>query len=76
MTTFTSRIAMASALACSLSAAPAFAEDSSEEGAGQDPHDRGAILVTAEALKDLDFIAGQDVLDQGDIQRDIDGQLG
>lgn len=76
MTIFSSHIAIATALAFSLSAAPAFAEDNSEDGVGQDPHDRGEILVSAEALKDLDFIAGQDVLDQGDIQRDIDGQLG
>ena len=50
--------------------------DAQETGESSDPHDRGEILVTAEGLQDLDIIAGQDVLDLDDIQRDVDGQLG
>ncbi len=84
MKTAISRLALASALVFSISAAPALADESGAETSGEsagdgqsaDPHDRGDILVSADALKDLDFIAGKDVLDTADIQRDIDGQIG
>ena len=41
-----------------------------------DPHYAGNILVTAEALNELDFIPAQNVLDADDIQRNLNGQLG
>jgi iron complex outermembrane receptor protein len=73
-----SRPTLAVALvAAALTAAPAYAEDnasSDDESGGSS--DRGTILVSAEALESLDFIAGQDVLELDDIQREMDGQLG
>lgn len=41
-----------------------------------DPHDRGDILVTADALDQLDFVGGQTVLELEEIQRNLNGQLG
>ncbi|UAB78698.1 TonB-dependent receptor [Erythrobacter sp. SCSIO 43205] len=34
------------------------------------------IIVSAEGLKELDFITGQDSLDEEDIQENLDGQIG
>ncbi len=81
MKTFTSHIAMASALSLAFVASPALAQDESDnssESSDQedDPHYRGNIIVAAEGLDDLDFIAGQDVIGLAEIQRDLTGQIG
>ncbi|XUU61255.1 TonB-dependent receptor [Erythrobacter sp. HA6-11] len=47
-----------------------------EEARESDPHYRGDIIVAAEALQQLDFISGQDVVEMDEIQRDLTGQLG
>ena len=48
-----------------------------EQARENDPHYRGDnIIVAAEGLEDLDFIAGQDVIGLDEIQRDLSGQLG
>ena len=36
----------------------------------------GNIIVSAEGLEELDFIAGQDALEEDDIQQNLDGQIG
>lgn len=41
-----------------------------------DPHYRGNILVAADALEELDFITGQDIIRLDEIQRDLNGQIG
>ncbi|WP_209348814.1 TonB-dependent receptor [Pontixanthobacter sp. CEM42] len=64
---------MALALPQTLSAQEA---ETTEEGQPKDPHDRGEILVTAEGLEQLDFIAGQTTLGPDEIQRNLNGQLG
>ena len=46
-----------------------------DEGQG-DPHYRGNIIVAADALEELDFIAGQDIVGLEEIQRNLSGQLG
>jgi iron complex outermembrane receptor protein len=89
--TTASRLAMGAACALAANAAPAFAETTEEseaqkpltrieaerrEARTDDPHSRGTILVTASALKDLDFITGQTLLDAEDIQRNLNGQIG
>lgn len=88
MKTISSRIALATAISFTFVASPVLAaEDSSEassedpqasrqEARESDPHYRGDILVSADALEDLDFIAGQDVIELDEIQRDLNGQLG
>ncbi|MEL6528778.1 MAG: TonB-dependent receptor [Pseudomonadota bacterium] len=81
MKTFTSRIALASVLSFGLVAAPAYAENDSDSSTDNsqdesDPHYRGNIIVAADGLEELDFIAGQDVIDLDDIQRDLAGQIG
>ncbi|MEE4211954.1 MAG: TonB-dependent receptor [Parvularcula sp.] len=85
----TSRIAVAAALGIACASSPAWAEtadDGQTETASaeqpqsreriDDPHYRGDIIVAAEALRELDFIAGQDVLELDEIQRNLNGQLG
>ncbi|WP_108792295.1 TonB-dependent receptor domain-containing protein [Erythrobacter sp. Alg231-14] len=47
-----------------------------DEARENDPHYRGDIIVAADALEELDFIAGQDVLELDEIQRNLNGQLG
>ncbi|MGB7371907.1 TonB-dependent receptor [Erythrobacter sp.] len=47
-----------------------------ERNRPDDPHSRGNILITTEGLRDLDFIAGQDVLEPEEIQRNLSGQVG
>ncbi|MEM8726107.1 MAG: TonB-dependent receptor plug domain-containing protein, partial [Pseudomonadota bacterium] len=47
-----------------------------EEAREGDPHYRGEIIVAADGLNELDFIAGQDVIELDEIQRNISGQLG
>ena len=72
-----SQSAIATALALTAVSAPAYAQDNaSGEGTETDPHDRGTIIVSADALSELDFIAGQDVIEVEEIQRDLTGQLG
>lgn len=51
-------------------------EEERQRSRTNDPHERGTILVTADALDELDFIAGQTVLDTDDIQRNLSGQIG
>lgn len=53
--------------------------DRSESQSGEraeDPHSRGDILVSADSLKELDFIAGQNVIELDEIQQNLSGQLG
>ncbi len=47
-----------------------------DEARESDPHYRGNIVVAADALEELDFIAGQDVVELDEIQRNLNGQLG
>lgn len=72
MKSFTSRIAIGTALSFAASATPALAQDS--ETGSDDAED--TIIVSADGLEELDFIAGQDVLDEDELQRNLDGQLG
>ncbi len=51
-------------------------EKKREDVRGDDPHDRGEILVTADTLRQLDFIGGQSVVEVEEIQRNLNGQLG
>lgn len=47
-----------------------------EEVREDDPHYRGDIIVSADALSELDFISGQDVIGIDEIQQNLSGQLG
>ena len=96
MNTFTSPIAVATALCFVCGATPALAEtnetsenaaETTEEQASDrraareaaregDPHYRGDIIVSAQGLDELDFIAGQDVVGLDEIQRNLNGQIG
>ncbi|MFU7529008.1 TonB-dependent receptor [Qipengyuania sp. ASV99] len=92
MISIVSRIAVAAALCGVGAAYPALAQSGAgaapaneqpsenqaqaEEDVLDDPHYRGEILVSADALEELDFIAGQDIIDLAAIQRDLSGQLG
>jgi len=92
MNTAASRLAIGTALAFAIGASPAFASEtrdtvpaSSESGAevaaagdksGTPARDREIILVAAEGLQQLDFMAGQDLITPEEIQRDLSGQLG
>ncbi|AWW73515.1 TonB-dependent receptor [Erythrobacter sp. KY5] len=49
---------------------------SSRADVPDDVHYRGNIIVAAEGLQELDFIAGQDVLEVEEIQRNLNGQIG
>ena len=71
MTFTSSRIALATAATFAVTAAPALAQDS--ETSTDEEND---IIVSAEGLEELDFIAGQDVVDADEIQRNLDGQIG
>lgn len=63
-------------LAASEQSSQAEPDEASEEQREGDPHYRGNIIVAAEGLRELDFIAGQDVIGLAEIQRDLSGQLG
>jgi len=92
MASTVSRLAIATTIAFAFHAQTAFAEDAGADGGsvkpltkveaerdkalGDDPHDRGNILVTAQGLEELDIIAGQTVLGQAEIQRNLNGQIG
>ena len=78
-----SHLALATSLTFALTAAPAFAQASSDDDAdttaGESRDDESTdkrILVTAAGLKELDFIGGQDAIGREEIQRDLDGQIG
>ncbi|MGQ7830625.1 TonB-dependent receptor [Altererythrobacter sp. Z27] len=86
-----SRFAMASALALCFTSQPAFAEgeELAQDGAQaeqpqdieDDLHDRrvdyqGNIVVSATGLHQLDVLAGTSVLEGGELQRNLAGQIG
>ncbi len=81
-----SRLAVATALYFAVIASPAFAQESlptsdSDERPADDLHNRledyqGNIIVSAEGVRQLDILAGTDVLEAEEIQRNLSGQLG
>lgn len=81
-----SRLALATTLAFAFTAQPAFANEaeasenvsssSGSSSASGDIETDESILVSADGLKDLDFIAGQDVFTIEEIQRNLNGQIG
>ncbi len=91
MTMTVSRLALASTLVFAFNAQAAFAnttEDGSEsdkpltkieaerdKALGKDSEEAN-IIVSAQGVQELDFIAGQTVLDEEDIQRNLNGQVG
>jgi len=76
MKPITSRIAVATALTFALASTPAFAQDTADSEADDNSDYESDILVSADGLEELDFIAGQDVVELDEIQRDLNGQLG
>lgn len=88
MTPISSRIALATVLSLSVVAFPVHAqeqtsaqEDSGDEQPDDDLHNRqsdyqGNIIVSAQGLRQLDLLAGTDVLEAADIQRNLNGQIG
>jgi iron complex outermembrane recepter protein len=83
MTKLTSHLAVATALSFAMAASPALAKNESESGSasasasGPSTTVIGSnIIVSAEGLEELDFIAGQDALDEEDIQENLSGQIG
>jgi iron complex outermembrane recepter protein len=83
MTKLTSHVAVATALSFAMAASPALAKNESESGSasasasGPSTTVIGSnIIVSAEGLEELDFIAGQDALDEEDIQENLSGQIG
>ncbi|MEL7188681.1 MAG: TonB-dependent receptor [Pseudomonadota bacterium] len=74
MTTSTSRLVLAASLMAALGASPAFANEDST-ASGEDSADK-QIIVSAEGLSELDFLAGQSVADEDDIQLNLNGQIG
>ncbi|KWV91642.1 TonB-dependent receptor [Erythrobacter sp. YT30] len=92
MKTLTSRLALTTALTFVIGTAPALAQSTSQtseadgsqndSAAGDDdegdPHYRGGkdIIVSAEGLEQLDFLAGKAVVNAADIQRNLNGQIG
>ena len=81
------RFAIATALSFGILASPAIAQDtsaedkSSAEQPDDDLHNRqtdyqGNIIVSAQGLRQLDLLAGTDVLEAEDIQRNLNGQIG
>jgi len=87
MTTFSSRLAVATALTFALAAQPALAQDgegdeqASTERMEDDLHTRqvdyqSVIIVSADGLRQLDVLAGTSVFEADEIQRNLNGQLG
>lgn len=85
MTKFTSHLAVATALSFAMAATPALAEKEGESTSGNASASVSGlsttvigsnIIVSAEGLEELDFIAGQDVLEEDDIQENLSGQIG
>jgi iron complex outermembrane receptor protein len=79
----TSRIAVATALTFAVSASPVLAQDTSDNESSSDQSSvssiltvGSSILVTSEGLEELDFVSGQDAIDEDDIQQNLDGQIG
>ena len=70
--------ALVSALPLVLATSPVMAQTVDEDGSGaeSDPHERGSIIVSADALSELDFVAGKDVLAIDAIQQNLSGQIG
>ncbi|MEO0698420.1 MAG: TonB-dependent receptor plug domain-containing protein, partial [Pseudomonadota bacterium] len=85
-----SRLALATTLVFAFNAQAAFANTEAEaEGGSSQPltkieaerdkalgKDEDEIIVSAQGVEELDFIAGQTVLDAEDIQRNLNGQIG
>lgn len=83
MKTTPSKLALTTALSYALAATCVSAETPSETPNESAPNQTGStatvgsgIIVSAEGLEELDFIAGQDVLDADEIQQNLDGQIG
>ena len=86
MNNLTSRIAVATALSFAAATTPVLAETAEEAQQGSEPLRAvapaegealsGNIIVSAEGLEELDFITGQDALEEADIQENLDGQIG
>ncbi|MEP1421779.1 MAG: TonB-dependent receptor [Erythrobacter sp.] len=83
MKTIPSYLAVATALSFAATAAPALADPNAESEAATNRASTPAIVniasnivVSAEGLEELDFIAGQDSLEEEDIQENLDGQIG
>lgn len=87
MKSFTSSLAIATAISMTVVANPALAEEATagsqvadgqqrEDSQTGDPHYREEILVSAPSVEQLDILAGTSVLDTDDIQRNLNGQLG
>lgn len=74
MKNLTSQLAVATALSFVTVATPATAENESENDSGAAAG--STIVVSAEGLEELDFIAGQDVLEEDEIQQNLNGQIG
>ena len=79
----TSYAALAASLVFATGASPAWAEEAAEASADSSEAESyesvfvgNRIIVAADALEELDFIAGQDVIDREQIQRDLQGQIG
>ena len=62
------------ALAFALCSQSVSAQEQASSDTDLDPS--GDIIVAADGLEELDFIAGQNVVDRDEIQRDLNGQIG
>lgn len=90
MTSTVSRLALATTIAFAFNAQAVLANTAEETDTADQPltkveaeRDKATgketsdnILVTAQSVEQLDFIAGQTVFDQEDIQRNLNGQIG
>ena len=69
--------ALVSALPLVLATSPVMAQTVDEDGSGAGQiRTRGSIIVSADALSELDFVAGKDVLAIDAIQQNLSGQIG
>lgn len=83
MTKLTSHLAVATVLSFAMVASPALAESENESESasasvsGPSTTVIGSkIIVSAQGLEELDFVSGQDVLEEDDIQENLSGQIG
>ncbi|WP_298335353.1 TonB-dependent receptor [uncultured Erythrobacter sp.] len=83
MKTITSQLAVATALSFAVAATPALAQSEADNESTPDLPVNSSILtisnsivVSAEGLEELDFIAGQDALEVEEILQNLDGQIG
>ncbi|MEL7198139.1 MAG: TonB-dependent receptor [Pseudomonadota bacterium] len=76
MTTLTSRLALAISLSAALASSPAWANEDSEASGEDRAGASKQIIVSAEGLNELDFLAGKSVADEDDIQLNLNGQIG